>query len=488
VGDDMQLSLSANTQIRRVEVIGLHGSADINVSLNPGLNVIYGRNGTGKTTLLHILANLLDGDLERFTHLRFERLRVVNDAGTVISLDRYDVSDVGAVRLAIDGQSTTLVQRNEATPITTRKALRQHLGGRPVYLPAFRVILEAISRQRVERYTADHRADEMRRLRDVEMEEPNLSAPDEQPLFSRRTRYLHERAESIAYKTILCREWFGRFVPTVRFPSLSEVAEELNNEYQAAQWSLAHRDRAAFSDVFVEVLKTVLSREAAAPGEDATELLSSIKQHLANLQEVTATVPSAYSKFAGLIPEGKLVPRGPEAIATRILKLYDSALRDRIEAQQQEFNRIRTFEGSVNRFLQDKRLVLGGEDQQAPPSRRGAARVRMNSGREASLTTLSSGERHVLTLLFSATHMVSADGMLLIDEPELSLHVDWQRSILSELSAQAGNRQIVACTHAPEVAADHTEFMVNLDPTGYHPVEQQALSLGGEEVDRKGEQ
>ena len=37
-----------------------------------------------------------------------------------------------------------------------------------------------------------------------------------------------------------------------------------------------------------------------------------------------------------------------------------------------------------------------------------------------------------------ATHMSPADGIMLIDEPEISLHVDWQRIILDEIMRQAG--------------------------------------------------
>lgn len=68
----------------------------------------------------------------------------------------------------------------------------------------------------------------------------------------------------------------------------------------------------------------------------------------------------------------------------------------------------------------------------------------------------------MLTLLFSATHMSTNDGIVLIDEPELSLHVDWQRVILSRLAALAGDRQIIASTHAPEVAGSHLDRLVPL--------------------------
>lgn len=65
--------------------------------------------------------------------------------------------------------------------------------------------------------------------------------------------------------------------------------------------------------------------------------------------------------------------------------------------------------------------------------------------------------------------MSVASGIFLIDEPELSLHVDWQRIIISELMAQAGNRQIIACTHSPEVGADHSDAVQIFDPTPYSP-------------------
>jgi hypothetical protein len=35
---------------------------------------------------------------------------------------------------------------------------------------------------------------------------------------------------------------------------------------------------------------------------------------------------------------------------------------------------------------------------------------------------------------------------------------------------QAGDRQIIACTHAPEVTAEHRAAMVKLQPKQYDPV------------------
>ena len=51
---------------------------------------------------------------------------------------------------------------------------------------------------------------------------------------------------------------------------------------------------------------------------------------------------------------------------------------------------------------------------------------------------------------------------MLIDEPEISLHVDWQRIIIAEITRQANGRQVIVCTHAPEIAADHRDVLAEL--------------------------
>jgi predicted ATP-dependent endonuclease of OLD family len=80
----------------------------------------------------------------------------------------------------------------------------------------------------------------------------------------------------------------------------------------------------------------------------------------------------------------------------------------------------------------------------------------------SSIYTLSSGERQIITLLYAATHM-SQQNLVLIDEPEISLHVDWQRLLLKKMSDQLGNRQIIACTHSPVIPADYEDNFVELN-------------------------
>jgi hypothetical protein len=71
---------------------------------------------------------------------------------------------------------------------------------------------------------------------------------------------------------------------------------------------------------------------------------------------------------------------------------------------------------------------------------------------EISLEDLSSGEKQLLRIFID---VLLADGQpIIIDEPELSLHIDWQRQILGILQRLAPNSQIIVATHSPEIMAE----------------------------------
>ena len=71
-----------------------------------------------------------------------------------------------------------------------------------------------------------------------------------------------------------------------------------------------------------------------------------------------------------------------------------------------------------------------------------------------SFEQLSSGERHVVLMNYDVLFDVEDEALVLIDEPELSLHLEWQGQFLENLNELVGVRkdlQYVICTHAPEM-------------------------------------
>ena|ERR1700677_1495067 len=66
---------------------------------------------------------------------------------------------------------------------------------------------------------------------------------------------------------------------------------------------------------------------------------------------------------------------------------------------------------------------------------------------------LSSGEQHQLYLFADLIFDSQKADIILIDEPEISLHVSWQESFIDDLLSVPGieNSQIMIATHSPSV-------------------------------------
>jgi predicted ATP-binding protein involved in virulence len=79
-------------------------------------------------------------------------------------------------------------------------------------------------------------------------------------------------------------------------------------------------------------------------------------------------------------------------------------------------------------------------------------------------TDLSSGEQHELVLLYELLFKVEPKSLVLIDEPELSLHVGWQVQFLKDLQdiVKLADLDILMATHSPDIIQDRWDLTVEL--------------------------
>lgn len=66
-------------------------------------------------------------------------------------------------------------------------------------------------------------------------------------------------------------------------------------------------------------------------------------------------------------------------------------------------------------------------------------------------TSLSTGEKQLVYLLLAVTNTLEAPTLLLLDEADLGMHIDWKKILLRELRAINPNMQIIAATHSPSL-------------------------------------
>lgn len=85
-------------------------------------------------------------------------------------------------------------------------------------------------------------------------------------------------------------------------------------------------------------------------------------------------------------------------------------------------------------------------------------------GRKIKVSSLSSGEQHELVMFYDLIFETHENSTVLIDEPELSLHIKWQLDFIEELKEiiRLSSFQAVIATHSPQIIHDNWNITVSL--------------------------
>jgi len=85
----------------------------------------------------------------------------------------------------------------------------------------------------------------------------------------------------------------------------------------------------------------------------------------------------------------------------------------------------------------------------------GAAEPLGNANKAISADWLSAGEKQMLSFL--CYNAFATSSVIFIDEPEISLHVDWQRILVRILLDQSAGNQFIFSTHSPFIYANYED-------------------------------
>ena len=91
--------------------------------------------------------------------------------------------------------------------------------------------------------------------------------------------------------------------------------------------------------------------------------------------------------------------------------------------------------------------------------------VTASGGKPLKLAMLSSGEQHELVLLYSLLFRVPSGALIMIDEPELSMHVAWQDEFLTDIGdiARLSDCRFLLATHSPQIIGERYDLTIALE-------------------------
>jgi len=139
-----------------------------------------------------------------------------------------------------------------------------------------------------------------------------------------------------------------------------------------------------------------------------------------------------------------------------VLTVYVEDTEKKLAVLEDLAKRIELLTDAVNRRFAYKRMTISRE--------KGFVFHSLVDGATIPLASLSSGEQHELVLLYELLFQVQPGSLVLIDEPELSLHLVWQRQFLDDLSRMVtlGGYDVLVATHAPAIINDRWDLTVEL--------------------------
>jgi ABC-type glutathione transport system ATPase component len=78
----------------------------------------------------------------------------------------------------------------------------------------------------------------------------------------------------------------------------------------------------------------------------------------------------------------------------------------------------------------------------------------LSGNTEISAYQLSSGEKQILVILLTVLVQDNKPAVILMDEPEISLHFDWQKKLIQYIRELNPNAQIILATHSPAIVME----------------------------------
>jgi len=145
-----------------------------------------------------------------------------------------------------------------------------------------------------------------------------------------------------------------------------------------------------------------------------------------------------------------------------VLKLYIDDSHKKLDPYEELSKKIKLLKGIVNKRFKHKTLEVERDKGLCFRS----TIVKSTKGEFETIphSKLSSGEQHELILFYKLIFNSQSNDLILIDEPELSLHISWQNKFIKDLKevSSINDISIVIATHSPDIIDENWDLKVEL--------------------------
>jgi energy-coupling factor transporter ATP-binding protein EcfA2 len=417
-------------QLTKFAVEGLFGTYNHDIVFptetgqpQPSLVILYGRNGVGKTTVLAMIDGLMRLDFNVFRRVPFARcsLHFTND--TVIRVEPQRGKRQEGLAVSFRDLLVRL-HPTQAGPFQPTDAPKVE-----AFRTAFFSATEEVSFELI---------DTARMLpllyKDIDPDLAPGSSRQLQAQWLRLARVPNPKSKTVERSLDLAGK-VQRFV--------SEAQANYRRFFATTE-----------PDLFPKIIQKLTAGDVEPVKSAALlERLRSIRERDERNQKV-GLEPDRwdYAELRTLL-QGRKSAASDHALV--VIGAYIEALESRCLERSLVADRLLAFESLIATFFVDKRVVINPRKGFDILSADGVA-LREDQ--------LSSGEYHLLYLMVTALVTQRRGTIIAIDEPEMSMHLSWQRKLIRALLevASKAEPQFLLATHSPDIAGDYPDALLEL--------------------------
>ncbi|PSV20701.1 AAA family ATPase [Photobacterium sp. GB-56] len=440
------------TNIDYIKIDKLYGHKSFDVKLADNQLILVGENGLGKSTIINIFFYTLTSQWPKLLKYQFEKIEVSVD-GRAYSFTMNDVvtacdevnensnmhmlfklKSIGvSAKTAFENFGPDIFHKLKNEHFTTPSKMRRTLSEilrTDVSLdciPQSLIELESVLNFHV-LYLPTYRRIE----RDLKHIFPSLE--DDLRKYNRHHSSFIKSREHVELV-----EFGMQDVQSM----ISSKMNQLENEFRASLESLT-------SGYLRVILRKEYMQEAQLPVYHFNdEELDSIFEKIARNDSFFSSEDLInLRKTANLLNQGDRLS-DIDLLSAHLIKKLLNLHKEQLNKE----DKVRTFAKLSNNYLRGKKFEFDNKEFTLPlmPDFENEDFVLSDSTDEIDLSLLSSGEKQIVSLFAHMYLSDFEDFLVIIDEPELSLSVPWQKTLLEDIVSTDNCNGLVAVTHSPFV-------------------------------------
>ncbi|RWT67563.1 AAA family ATPase [Aeromonas caviae] len=423
--------------ITSVNIRNLWGNQDIDISFNDKTNFIIGVNGTGKTTLINLLAAVLTLDFEKLLRIEFDSVdiklkEVAGSKRPSIRVSKESNFDYGTITYEIKKAAKeppviiSCDSRFERLFFDIKDANRQYKRRHPNYdthsMTEINILLNELIKVS---WLSVNRADNVyNRERDVEK---RISSAIDHKIVDLNN-------ELVRYFSLLSQQFSDH---TIEFQKKSFLAL-INNEGANAIFQFS-------ASIDIDKERKTLIEVFDVLGVENRFYVKKLNEHFQRLDKVRQK-----DNLKGIVVDDFAV-------------IYNSW---RVHTLVADYEILQAKKASIfkqrDNFISLLNSMFGGR-KKFSVSDKNELIVHTKDNRGIGLDELSSGEKQLLIILGEALLQHSKSVIYIADEPELSLHVIWQEQLTGAITKLNPNAQIIFATHSPDIVGVNQDAIIDME-------------------------